>query len=77
VKVVVERHETTRVIDKGHDIKRCMLNVAASPRAARTSSVTWPAWHGTLELLDVNEWQPVVRSLADLGDVSGSARRYL
>ncbi|GAB3851823.1 hypothetical protein GCM10028801_01940 [Nocardioides maradonensis] len=77
-RVVVERHETTTVVDKGHDINRCMLNVAQSPRACANVIAHLAGMARNNELLDSGEWAPVVRALGDLGDALNGdpPRRY-
>lgn len=75
-RVVVETHET--VIDKGHDINKCMLNVAQSPRACANIIGHLAGMARNMELLNSGEWAPVVRALEDLGDALNGdpPRRY-
>lgn len=77
--VVVETHET--IVAKGHDVGSCMVQVAQSPRACANLVGHLAGMTRNGDLLDANEWAPVVRAINDLNkailDRSGPARgRY-
>lgn len=65
-RVVVERHETVKVVDEGHNLLKCVVNVTASPRACTNVVGHLAGMARNNELLDANEWQPVVRAIEDL-----------
>ena len=65
-RVVVERHETVKVIDEGHNLLKCVVNVTQSPRACANVVGHLAGMARNNELLDANEWQPVVRAIEDL-----------
>ena len=63
-RVVVERHET--LIDKGHDITKCMLNVAQSPRACANLVGHLAGTIRAGELPTDPKWEPVVRAISGM-----------
>lgn len=65
-RVVVERHETTKVIDEGHNLLKCVLNVTQSPRACANVVGHLAGMARNKELLEANEWAPTVRAIEDL-----------
>ena len=65
-RVVVERHETVKVVDEGHNLIKCVVNVTQSPRACANVVGHLAGMARNNELLDANEWQPVVRAIEDL-----------
>jgi hypothetical protein len=65
-RVVVERHETVKVVDEGHNLLKCVLNVTQSPRACANVIGHLAGMVRNKELLEANEWAPVVRAIEDL-----------
>jgi hypothetical protein len=65
-RVVVEHHETVKVIDEGHNLLKCVVNVTASPRACANVVGHLAGMARNNELLEANEWAPVVRAIEDL-----------
>ena len=65
-RVVVETRETVKVIDEGHNLLKCVVNVAQSPRACANVVVHLAGMARNKELVEANEWAPVVRAIEDL-----------
>ncbi len=65
-RVIVETHETVRVVDEGHGIVTCVLNVAQSPRTCANVVAHLAGMARNKQLLEDPKWQPVVRAIEDL-----------
>jgi hypothetical protein len=65
-RVIVETHETVKVVDEGHGIVGCVANVTGSPRACANVVAHLAGMARTKQLLDDPKWKPVVRAIADL-----------
>jgi hypothetical protein len=65
-RVIVETHERIKVVDEGHNIIKCVVNVAQSPRACANVVGHLTGMARNKELLDDPKWQPVVRAIEEL-----------
>lgn len=74
-RVVVEHHETVKVVNEGHGIVTCVVNVAQSPRACANVVAHLAGMVRNKELLEANEWAPVVRAIEDLNRAIAGPQR--
>ena len=74
-RVITETRETVKVVDEGHGVITCVVNVAQSPRACANVVAHLAGMARNKELLEANEWAPVVRAIEDLNRAIAGPQR--